>query len=218
MCAALCGWAIDLLWGGHVRPSPVGLLVFTLSALMISHCFFNPHPHARSHHHTAPAKKTHAALFNMKMSDAIVAAFEHFTFSECRQTELSVPVFAPHPSTETICLSNPRHSMHSTPPSPGMSDVHLYINHALYASHLHRQAQSRSVGILSSCIHYDGRTCWFPYLISALFSQPQLSWSCKEFGLCEEECVLSADYNKRKRLVSRSRLLPSTGHLVVQDI
>ncbi len=147
------------------------------------------------------------------MRDTIAAAFEHFTFSECWQTELSVPVFTPHPSTETICLSNPQHSMHSTPPSPGMSDVHLYISHALYASHLRLQAQSRSVGILSSCIHYDGRTCWFPYLISAVFLQPQLSWSCKEFGLCEE-CVLSAYYGKVKRLVSRSRLLPSTGHRV----
>lgn len=29
---------------------------------MISHCFSNPHPHARSHHHTPPAKK-HMQLY-----------------------------------------------------------------------------------------------------------------------------------------------------------
>lgn len=91
---------------GTFRAFPVGPLLFTLCALMISHCFSNPHPHARPHNHTPPVKKTHAALFNMKMRDA-ATAFLHFTFSKYRQAELSVPVFAPHPSTETICLSNP---------------------------------------------------------------------------------------------------------------
>lgn len=113
---------------GTFRPFPVGLLLFTLCALMISHCFSNPHPHARPHNHTPPVKKTHAALFNMKMRDVSI-------FLSLNTDRLScLYLFSHH--TQALRLSACQ--IHCTACTalllPLACQMFICISHALYAS------------------------------------------------------------------------------------
>lgn len=191
---------------GMFRPLPVGLLLFTLSALMISHCFSNPLPH-----HTPPAEKQHYSIWKWGMMELQ----QHFNISLSLNTDRLSCLYLFSHHTQALRLSACQiHSTVCTALLPLACQMFICISATHFMPVLTPPASTVTLGrhlVKLYSLWWRDVLIPIPYFCSIIAATAVFKLN-RVWVVWGRMC---ADYGKWKRVVSKwvsSRCLPSAGH------